>query len=46
MSWGINIEKNANECKCGPMMGSSKISMFGWGKNLYKNGVTTSIWKA
>lgn len=40
------VEKNENECKCVPMMGSSKNSMFAWGNNLYQNGVTTSIWNA
>jgi hypothetical protein len=30
------VDLNANECKRGPNMNSSKMSMFGWRKNVYK----------
>jgi len=30
------LDLNANECKRGPNMNSSKMSMFGWRKNMYK----------
>jgi hypothetical protein len=30
------LDLNANECKRGPNMNSSKMSMFGWRKSVYK----------
>jgi hypothetical protein len=30
------LDLNANECKRGPNMNSSKMNMFGWKKNVYK----------
>jgi len=30
------LDLNANECKRGPNMNSSKMSMFGWKKSVYK----------
>jgi hypothetical protein len=30
------LDLNANECKWGPNMNSSKMSMFRWRKNMYK----------
>ncbi len=32
-SW---LDLNANECKRGPNMGSFKMNMFGWKRDVYK----------
>jgi hypothetical protein len=37
------LDLNANECKQGPNMNSSKMNMFGWKKNVYKK--KNCIWQ-